>query len=182
MSCKNCLCQNCVSNNAKEQIKAFFNEMRFELSDEDRKFLYAFIDTLEECQISYSQVVNVLHTDILNINDFIKKVVNIDNFDFVQVIYSISHENDNHLRYFNVFSEKNTMYETYQEDIIDDILACLETADILFLKKDESDIAILKNTLNNYQILIDAYIKNNVNDKKILDIFKIYQLLVNSVL
>jgi hypothetical protein len=94
MYCKNCLCQNCVSNNAKEQIKAFFNEMRFELSDEDRKFLYAFIDTLEECQISYSQVVNILNDDILNINNFIKKVVNIDNFDFIQVIYSISHEND----------------------------------------------------------------------------------------
>ena len=168
MSCKNCTCQNCVSNNAKEHIKTFFNEMRFELSDEDRNFLYAFIEALEECQISYSQVVNVCNTDILNINDFINKVVTIDNFDAIQVIYSISHENDYHLRYFNVFSEK---HETLQEDIIDDILATISSC--------FKDIQAIKDILKNYQILIDAYIKNNVKDKKILDIFKIYQLLVN---
>lgn len=157
--CKNCLCQNCVSNNAKEQIKAFFNEMRFELSDEDRKFLYAFIDILEECQISYSQVVNILNDDILNINDFINKVVNIDNIDYIQVIYSIAEQNYQ-LRYFNIC-------EALQESIIDDIFTLCA-----------KDIETIKYVLNTYQILIDAYIKNNVKDKKILDIFKMYQLLV----
>ena len=160
MYCKNCTCQNCVSNNAKERIKDFFNGMRFELSDKDREFISNFLDCIKECNISYSDIETILNDEILNINDFVLKVVDINNFADVQMYYSIIDRE----KYFNIV-------EIYQESIIEDLLS--------ILVDNKSDIQYIKELLQQHQIIFDTYIKNNIKDVEILKIFEIYQLLVN---
>ena len=180
MYCENCTCQNCVSNNAKERIKDFFNEMRFELSDKDREFISNFLDCIKECHISYSDIETILNDEIININDFVLKVVNINNFDAVQMYYSITdREKINELHNSFTFSNAAKYFnivDIYQESIIEDLLN--------ILVDNKSDIQYIKELLKQHQIIFNIYIKNsikylNFQNDKILLIFEIYQLLVN---
>ena len=142
--CKNCKCENCVSNNAKERIKDFFNRMRFELSDKDREFISNFLDCIKECNISYSDIETILNDEILNINDFVLKVVDINNFADVQMYYSIT----DRVKYFNILNAGNQFF------IIEDLLS--------ILLDNKSDIQYIKELLQQHQIIFDISIKNNM--------------------